>query len=166
LEKIEIQSLERIMLRRGPEWTSSEINQLLPHLSNNHPIISTKVLLEIFNNPWCSLVLLEDVTQDRLAGMGLVFYQPRPEGYLAEIHSVVVHPDYRGQGLASVLVEALIKQVQYWAQQKNEPIPILLSANDQREKAIRLYLKHGFERISKSSRAGGTNFFRLEVTVY
>ena len=77
-----------------------------------------------------------------------------PRGKYIVIMSVVVHPDYQGQGMAGMLLDAFIKNMK--AMDKSEIYLICQT------ELIPLYAKYGFEHLGESdSDHGGLSWHEM-----
>lgn len=87
---------------------------------------------------------------------GFSTFQCRP---LLNIHDVIVHPDYRGQGIGSSLfqfLESLARQQGY--------CKLTLEVLSRNLPAQRLYLKAGFAPYQLSDEAGIAQFWQKNLT--
>lgn len=100
------------------------------------------------------IVRLKALDQARFAGF-IAADLRRSQG-TAWIATLAVHPDYRGQGLGSALLEI--------CESKIDLPRIRLSVRQSNQPAIGLYLKHGYQQIDiwKSYYRGGDNALIFE----
>jgi ribosomal protein S18 acetylase RimI-like enzyme len=96
--------------------------------------------------------------------MAMIFFQPRLEGTLAEIHTVIVDEKDRGQGIGDLLTEAMVAQAKKVARKNAENISLYLTSKPAREPANKLYQKHGFELVAAATGDKGTNLYKLVIT--
>ena len=146
------------------------INNLLKVLSKKGRTINESKFVRITSDDDTYFFAAKDTEKsfpDNLAGMALIFFQWRPEGIYAGIHSVAVSADYQGKGIGSMLDKEMIKTAKEFAGRYKEKFSIELTSNPNnpdRHKAINMYLKHGFRLVAESVDEHGTNLYRLEVT--
>lgn len=93
------------------------------------------------------------VLMGMVVGMGTVSLLPRFRSRECQIHDIVVHDDHEGQGLATEITRQLIAI----AFDQFKADVITLTSRDEREGAIRIYEKLGFQR-----KPNKTNTFTLK----
>ena len=110
--------------------------------------VNAKELAELdrlcFSVPWSEQSFLEE-SENRLATYFLVKEENKIIGYCgfwkvsgeAQITNIAVHPDYRKRGVATLLLEAVIKACEGAEQ-------IVLEVRSSNSAAISLYKKFGF----------------------
>ena len=144
------------------------INRLLPQLSQNALLIDYQKLVDLFRDQDTFVfAAIDDIkpVPDNLAGTATIFFQRRLEGTLAEIHSVVVDNNYRGQGIGDLLTKAMIDAAKDYAARTGGKVTIYLTSNPKRVAANALYQKHGFELVATAtSTLNGTNLYKLVIT--
>lgn len=145
------------------------INRLIAKLSKNAQPIHDGELMTMVGQGNFYLFLAKDDTKitvsEAVAGMAVIFFVSRPEGWLGQIHSVVVDENYRGQHIGSMLMKALLEQAQRFAD-ANGKIKLELTSNPNnadRATAIKMYEKYGFKLVAQSVDENGTNLYRLAV---
>ncbi|MCI8590602.1 MAG: ribosomal protein S18-alanine N-acetyltransferase [Clostridiales bacterium] len=100
---------------------------------------------ECFTDPWSERSLLEEIQKGRLF---CAVWQEKPIGYLVmwpvadeyEIASVAVHPCYRRQGVASLLLQYALSQ---------EGAAYYLEVRESNASARALYAKYGFREYGR-----------------
>ena len=109
-----------IALYKANNWSSAEKpEQLLNGLMNSHTLITA----------W---------SNDKLIGLGNAI----SDGYLVVYYPhLLVHPDFQGKGVGTLIVERLKKKYEGFHQQ-------MLTADG---KAIEFYKKRGFERAGDTA---------------
>ncbi|MFC4001497.1 ribosomal protein S18-alanine N-acetyltransferase [Prauserella oleivorans] len=70
----------------------------------------------------------------------------RPGDWETSVHTIGVLPEYQGQGVGTELLRALLERADELA------APVFLEVRTDNDSAIRLYEKHGFERIGLRKR--------------
>jgi len=141
------------------------VNRLLKQLSEKAPEISKSDLRYAAMQTHTYLFLAIDTEKsgdDSVVGMALIFFSWRPEGWLGEIHSVVVDSAYRGRGIGNMLTQELLKTAQDRAKEMKRPIALYLTSNPKREAANKMYQKHGFELVAAAI-GHGTNLYKLVI---
>jgi len=101
-----------------------------------------------FSTPWSKDSFIREIRDNLLAKYFVVVYNDKLVGYggmwliidEAHITNIAIHPDYRGKGLGSLLLEAMID----YARQSNI-FKMTLEVRRSNTKAISLYKKHGFK---------------------
>ncbi|TSC82713.1 MAG: hypothetical protein G01um101419_498 [Parcubacteria group bacterium Gr01-1014_19] len=153
------------------EGVAEGINCLIPVLSRNAESISAGDLEYILSQSNFHLIFaMDDVWPDftrQVVGMALIFFVQRPEGWLGQIHSVVVDKSYRGQHIGSGLLKALLAEADLMAKKLNKKIKVELTSNPNnadRATAIKMYEKYGFKMAALAVDQDGTNLYRLVVT--
>lgn len=153
--------MELISFRQiPPEKTHEAIQRLVPILSSKRRAVSFQSLTALREKLFTSeLIFL--VLRGQIKGMGFAFFQLRPEGPLAEIHSVVLEKEAQGFGYG----EELIKKLLQWIKSRELGVnaDIILTTSDARVKAKALYEKLGFQLRAKSFGPTGTNLYQLNV---
>lgn len=146
------------------------INRLLPQLSRSARPLHYSELASMTQQDDCYLFLAKDDTKvdiaESVVGMALIFFVQRPEGWLGQIHSVVVDKLYRGQHIGSMLLKVLLERAQRRAKYECREIKVELTSNPNnadRATAIKMYEKYGFKLVAQSVDAEGTNLYRLAV---
>jgi len=103
--------------------------------------VQDKLIPALCNQPGLQLFVAE--TDACMVGLAICFegfstFQAQP---LLNIHDFTIHPDYRGQGIGSQLLEHLI---QYARQAQHCAVTLEVLASNP---ARRLYARYGFEAI-------------------
>jgi ribosomal protein S18 acetylase RimI-like enzyme len=111
-----------------------------------------EIRLDFAPHVYYVLVLGDD---NGLAGLTRLVQLGTKSKKYAVLHDVVVDETYRGQGLANLLMEAIIqfgkdKQLDY----------LELTCRPSREAANHLYTKHGFQLLAAAVPPDGTNYYR------
>ncbi len=150
------------------------INDFMPDLSKSAEPISAADLESILRQSNFHLIfaiddsfIVDDSLVDRVVGMAVIFFTNRPEGWLGQIHSVVVDKNYRGQHIGSGLLKALLAEADLMAKRENKKIKVELTSNPNnadRATAIKMYEKYGFKLAALAVDQDGTNLYRLVVT--
>lgn len=139
--------LER--LQSPSEEALKDINALVHQLSERLPVCTMVLLKEILEDTRTEFWVVRDGA--RVVGMGLLVLVMIPEGIKGRIEDVVVHTDYRGQGLGQKIMEKLLVR----ARERNIS-SLELSSRAERAAAIALYEKNGFTKWD-------TNVYRLKL---
>lgn len=134
--------IERILSYSGRVVT--EINLLLPQLSNNLRVFTPDDLLSIVNNKNVYLLVIRKV--DRIVATLTLVTINLLSGSKGLIEDVIVEQDERGKGLAKALINEAIAISQQLGIQKIE-----LSSKPSRISANILYQKMGFEKRETNS---------------
>lgn len=143
------------------------VNKLLTQLTDSRPL-SRKEFTSAITNLYTSwLLAAKNISRqkpDDLVGMGLIIFMWRPEGYLAEIHSLVVDEEYREQGIGGKLIEKLLEVAKERAKYLGQKIPIYLTSRPSRRVANKLYQRHNFRLIAKARGEDGTNLYKVVIS--
>lgn len=127
-------------LKKATKEAVKDIRELLPQLRDNaseHTCTLTE-LTNIVNDKKTVLMVVKDKT--RIVGMATLYVQQKLGKRTGHIEDVVIHSDYRGQGLGEKIVQALIS-----AAKKKKLSSINLTSRPERTAANKLYQKVGFE---------------------
>lgn len=95
-EREVVMALRISQLRKATPDIVESINRLLPQLSSKGVSFTTEELELGLRQSNFRLYVAQD-PQDSIIGMGIIFFIWRPEGWMSEIHSVVVSDIYRGR---------------------------------------------------------------------
>ncbi|MDP2696001.1 MAG: GNAT family N-acetyltransferase [bacterium] len=143
------------------------INNLLKQLSGKiEPINMSQLHALISDYPRSVIILAEDRNDEqnvRVVGMCMIFFQPRLEGPLAEIHSVVVDDHYRGQGIGDLLTKTMLGEARKYVNLNDTSLTIYLTSKPARQAANGLYIKHDFTLVAQASGDAGTNLYKLVI---
>ena len=88
---------------------------------------------------------------ERIVGMAGLYILQKFGKRIAHVEDVVVHDEYRGQGLGKSLMEAVIAMAR-----ENDVAALHLTSQPKREAANKLYQKLGFEKCE-------TNVYKLKL---
>ena len=158
-------SIERLT-KKDTDYISP-INCLLKQLSTSIEVLDRRNFLKAVGRKDSCFFAAKDADKKRpenLAGIAMIFFVPRFEGTLAEIHTVVVDQDYRGKHIGDMLTETMVGTARLLAIKNMEKISIYLTSKPVREAANKLYQKHGFELVAKAEGEKGTNLYKLVIT--
>lgn len=151
------------------ELTSSDpkvidaINNLLHQLSQSASDTTAEFLEEGLKQKNFFIFLAEDDKINEIIGMGIIFFVWRPEGWMGQIHSLVVDQKRRGHGIGRLLIKVLLKTARDFAQKTGDGIIISLTSKPIRVEANNLYQKLGFELVSQASEPNGTNLYKILI---
>jgi ribosomal protein S18 acetylase RimI-like enzyme len=144
-----------------------DINNLLGQLSSRAKPLNIGQFYDLLNEyPGAVIILAEDWNDDKfvnIVGMCMIFFQPRLEGPLAEIHSVVVDENYRGRRIGDLLTEAMLAEARCYVDSHDVPLTVYLTSKPAREAANHLYQKHGFALVAQATGEKGTNLYKLMI---
>jgi GNAT superfamily N-acetyltransferase len=126
-----------------------EIDLLLHELSPTLGIIDRDRVNRLLNEDRLTLFAAED-DNGRFTGMLTLTFCPTLTGDKYWIEDVIVHDEFRGQGIGKALVKAAVSHVK----QSGHPYRIYLTSNPSRTAARNLYRSEGFEEYD-------TGVFRL-----
>lgn len=139
----------------GPAWWRLRLEALtmdpdaFGESAEDHAATPVETPPALFAAPLPGCFVLGAFCSDALIGtVGFFRQQRRKSWHKGRIWAVYVTPGFRGQGLAGMLLAALIRQAQSDGVEQ-----ILLSVNVERQAACKLYLSAGFERIGHEARA-------------
>lgn len=90
------------------------------------------------------LVALSDA--DEVAGYAGLAFAGVPGDWETSVHTIGVHPSYQGKGIGTALLTALL------ARADELEAPVFLEVRTDNDTAIRLYERHGFERLGVRKR--------------
>lgn len=139
------------------------INNLLPQLAKSLDEPTQLDLEEGLKQKNFHLFLAEDEKSGEIVGMGVIFFLWRPQGWMGEIHTLVVDQHHRRQGFGAILMETLLTAARKFAQKTQKDLSISLTSRPSRKEANNLYKKLGFELISKASGPNGTNLYKILI---
>jgi ribosomal protein S18 acetylase RimI-like enzyme len=143
--KIKIEKLKSFSLE-----TTKQINKLLKQLDSFSKPINGKELKEIAESKSNNFFVAKD-EPDVIVGMIVLVVYRIPIWKKAWIEDVVVDRNYRGQGIATMLIEHAKKEAK-----KNGISSLNLTSRPQRVNANRLYARLGFKKRD-------TNVYRIEL---
>ncbi len=134
-------------------WTEqevAEVNTLLHQLTLRETKLEADYLAKIAAKG----IFLVMRDGERIIGMGELAIIIAPAHQTGRIEDMVVHADYRGQGLGRELAEALIAKAKELSLGR-----IDLTSHPHRVAANKLYLKLGFQQVG----TGLVNFYTLHL---
>lgn len=107
----------------------------------------------LINTNFAKLYNLEDILKDKYDKVYGYYEDTKLVGFIhikvlyetIEIINIVVMPNYRRRGIASMLIEYIISNI-------NDVKEILLEVNENNKSAISVYNKNGFKVISERKR--------------
>ena len=137
------------IIHKIDEDMQKEIDLLLHELSPTLGIIDRDRVNRLLNEDRLTLFAAED-DKGRLIGMLTLTFCPTLTGDKYWIEDVIVHDEFRGQGIGKALVKAAVSHVK----QSGQPYRIYLTSNPSRTAARNLYRSEGFEEYD-------TGVFRL-----
>lgn len=151
------------------------MNHLLRQLSENAKLISWEDFLAMVGSQKNFFFFAAKDNSmpypDDMVGMAVIFFIQRPEGWLGEIHSVVVDKLYRGRGIGDLLTLKLLETAEKMARDTGKSITLYLTSNPvKRVEANKMYLKHGFELVAEAvvdketGKVIGTNLYKKLIT--
>ena len=132
------------------EDMQKEINLLLHELSINLGSIDRDRVNSLLEDGRLTLFAATD-EDDHLAGMLTLTFCPTLTDDKFWIEDVIVHNEFRGQGIGKALVRAAVDYVK----ESGQPYRIYLTSNPSRTAARNLYRSEGFEEYN-------TGVFRLQ----
>ncbi|RPE00899.1 GNAT family N-acetyltransferase [Aureibaculum marinum] len=130
----------KISLLKPSEVNDNLAKQVKDLFSLLNSEIKQKDLKELFN-PKNDIVFAYCMDEEKLAGMALMCTYTVVSGYKGWVEDVVVHHDYRGQGLGRKLMNKLLEEGK-----RKGLSEILLFSNDKRKVAINLYKSLAFQQ--------------------
>ena len=128
------------IIHKIDEDMQKEIDLLLHELSPTLGIIDRDRVNRLLNEDRLTLFAAED-DKGRLIGMLTLTFCPTLTGDKYWIEDVIVHDEFRGQGIGKALVKAAVSHVK----QSGQPYRIYLTSNPSRTAARNLYRSEGFE---------------------
>ena len=137
------------IIHKIDEGMQKEIDFLLHELSQTLGIIDRDRVNRLLNEDSLTLFAAED-DNGRFTGMLTLTFCPTLTGDKYWIEDVIVHDEFRGQGIGKALVKAAVSHVK----QSGQPYRIYLTSNPSRTAARNLYRSEGFEEYD-------TGVFRL-----
>jgi len=138
-----------LLLEKASAENVKELEALARALHEDERVSSQKEVDELIRDPHAVLIVAKD--DDRIIGMGTLYLNQKIGKLSSYIEDVIVDSAYRGQGIGSKIVDALIEA----AREKNA-LSITLTSRSERAAAHALYEKHGFKKRD-------TNVFRLTL---
>lgn len=114
--------------------------QLLQHFRPSEKIATRQMFEDFINSYNITVWVYEDIESGKLIGTVTIMYEHKllfGGCIVGHIEDVCVHPDYRGQGIGSLLIQHVITE----AQQKNCYKIVLHCAKE----VLPFYLANGFE---------------------
>lgn len=145
---------------------SQQISSLLRELSPDTEPITQRDLEEFLSTRNCFIFVALDFDKDypdNLVGMATIFFVWRCSGWLAEIHDMVVYPEYRGRHIGDMLMKKLLEVAKTFAEEESKKITISLTSKPHRVAANNMYLKHGFKLVAKAEGEEGTNLYKIVI---
>ena len=159
--------ITRLTLHTGAN-SLGEIEKLLKHQSpgREDATVDAAQIERALSNPHFYLYVAEVECngEKRYAGMASVFIQHNVVRTIAEVHDVVVLPEFRGRGIARSLMEALHASVQAHANDLHQSIKIYLTSRPSRVEANRLYQKLGYTLVARADGEWGTNLYKMVIS--
>ena len=141
--------LVQLTKEEASEQAVSDINKLLPQLSEKTPPITLERLKNITGEWSVELWVARD--DNRIVGIATLVILVVPEGIKGRIEDVVVDQSERGKGLGSSLMKKLFERAKIRGANALE-----LSSRAKRTEANKLYEKMGMEKAE-------TNVYRLKL---
>lgn len=160
--------ITRLTLHTGAN-SLGEIEKLLKHQSpgRENATVDAAQIDRALANPNFYLYVAEINEPAKaygFAGMASVFIQHNAVRTIAEVHDVVVLPEFRGRGIARSLMEALHASVQVHADDLHQSIKIYLTSRPSRVEANRLYQKLGYTLVARADGEWGTNLYKMVIS--
>lgn len=143
---------DAVVVRTAPEATPELIavlRRLLPQLSSSCSLPSASEIAEIAESPSTRLLAAE--LDGEIAGITVLVLFRLPTGLRAWIEDVVVDAAFRSRGVGEALLREALRQAEHAGARTVD-----LTSRPEREAAIRLYERVGFERRD-------TNVFRCRL---
>lgn len=142
------------------------INPLLLQLSAKAEPITKEHLKFGLGQRNYFLLVAKDCSAEKpvWAGMGLIYFSWRPEGWIGWIHSVVVDHEYRGKGIGKMLVQELIKIAEDFASQViRQNVKVYLTSRPSRVEANAIYKRLNFRQVAvaNTDETDGTNLYAI-----
>ena len=137
------------IIHKIDEGMQKELDFLLHELSPTLGTIDRDRVNRLLNEDRLTLFAAED-DNGRFTGMLTLTFCPTLTGDKYWIEDVIVHDEFRGQGIGKALVKAAVSHVK----QSGQPYRIYLTSNPSRTAARNLYRSEGFEEYD-------TGVFRL-----
>lgn len=154
-------------LTQTAEHALVEIEKLIRHQSPGRydAKLDRAQIERALANPNFYLYLADVVLDGKwgCAGMASVFVQHNMVRTIAEVHDVVVLPEFRGQGIARSLMEVLHATIGRHAVELGQPIKLYLTSRPSRVEANNLYQKLGYTLVAHAEGELGTNLYKLVV---
>ena len=137
------------IIHKIDEGMQKEIDFLLHELSPSLGTIDRDRVNRLLEEGRLTLFAAED-DNGRFTGMLTLTFCPTLTGDKYWIEDVIVHDEFRGQGIGKALVKAAVSHVK----KSGQPYRIYLTSNPSRTAARNLYRSEGFEEYD-------TGVFRL-----
>lgn len=134
-------------LTKTSQENVKELELLSSMLHGDERYSSSDEITDILLNP--SIVFIVAKDEERIIGMGSLYFHQKVGKLASYIEDVVVDDAYRGQGLGAKIVQTLID-----AGRERGALSITLTSRPERVPAHKLYEKLGFKKYD-------TNVFRL-----
>ena len=131
------------IIHKIDEGMQKEIDFLLHELSPSLGTIDRDRVNRLLEEGRLTLFAAED-DNGRFTGMLTLTFCPTLTGDKYWIEDVIVHDEYRGQGIGKALVKAAVSHVQ----QSGPPYRICLPSNPSSTAARNLYRSEGFEEYN------------------
>jgi ribosomal protein S18 acetylase RimI-like enzyme len=144
-----------------------DIHRLLPQLSPACQLPSEETVANHVLDPQTNLVLLQPHLESHVRAMGFIFFQWRPEGWMSEIHTMVVDQQFRRMGFGETVLRHLLEIAKNHADTFG-PFNVALTCRPDRKAANAMYVKHGFVLTTPAAQAPdgsfcGTNSYSMRV---
>lgn len=149
------------------------MNQLLPQLSKELPLVDRNDLFEVASqDDFCSFVVLDHHNEDKghFLGTATIFFRRLWSGWIGEIHDVIVDEAYRRKGFGRLLTNHLFGVAEWKAHKLGQPIKLSLTSRPERAAANAMYLQHGFKVAAECVKLPngdydpeGTNLYRKTI---
>lgn len=120
---------------------------------NYRDILSNENNIEYKNDDGGLWIYFDD--EDKI--IGTVALKKSEDGQMI-LKKMYVDSNYRGTGIAQELFNIVIEFCK-----KNEIKEIMLSTFRELERAVKFYIKNGFQEMEELRRDDGARFFRLEI---
>lgn len=125
------------------------INRLLRQLSPSSRSLDMRACKRLLADK--NFVLFAAKDKDEIVGMACLVVMETPSAVRSRLEDVVVDEAYRGQGIGSSLIEAVVGLAR-----KKGAKSLDFTSNPDREAANKLYMRLGFERRE-------TNVYRMKL---
>ena len=127
------------------EDTVKQISELTSQLCGKPRTVTAEQLQQTTDNHYLLTAQRVSNKESEIIGMACLVTMSLPQGTRQLIESVVVHSDWRNQGIGQSLVETLLKEVSI-----SDAPHTNLTCNSKRKPACSLYKKIGFELAETS----------------
>ncbi len=136
------------ILKTFSESDFNRVKALYAQLSPDKPAPKEETLRRMIEKG-ADFLCIKD--SDNLIAMAFITYVPTLSNFVAEVNHVVVDETYRGKGLGTKIMNAVIARAK-----ESGATRVTLTSQPSREAANVLYQKVGFTKVD-------TNFYRIKL---